>query len=81
MPRYGHGVGTGLDITIRNDHGAVVGRISRGTDGQLVVEVHDEQSRWLVELAAARAGAPPRPRPRPSCGLPDDGAGGPGTVT
>jgi len=73
-------VDPGPDIIIRNDHGAVVGRISRGPGGHLVVEVHDEESRWLVELAAARAGAPARPRPRPSCGLPDDGPTGPGVV-
>ena len=53
----------GPDIIIRNDHGAVAGRISRGPDGHLVVEVHDEESRWLVELAAARAGAPHGPGP------------------
>ena len=55
------------DITIRNSHGEVVGRIARPSDGSLRVEVHDERSRWLVEIAAARAGAPARPRPRPSC--------------
>ena len=66
------------DITIRNAHGAVAGRISRAADGALIVTVVDEESRWLVELAAERAGAPARPRSRPSC----IGAGdrGPGTV-
>ena len=55
------------EITIRNSHGEVAGRISWAPDGSQVVEVVDEESRWLVELAAQRAGAPARPRPRPSC--------------
>jgi len=55
------------DIVIRNPRGAVAGRISRAADGSLAVVVIDEESRWLVELAAERAGAPARPRPRPSC--------------
>lgn len=54
-------------ITIRNSRGEVAGRISWAPDGSQVVHVADEESRWLVELAAERAGAPARPRPRPSC--------------
>jgi len=54
-------------ITIRNSRGAVAGRISWAPDGSPVAEVVDEESRWLVELAVERAGAPARPRPRPSC--------------
>gem|GEM_PF-1719131 len=57
----------GADITIRNSHGEAVGCVARADDGSLRVEVHDERSRWLVELAAARAGAPARPRSRASC--------------
>ena len=70
------------DITIRNSRGAAVGRIARAADGSLRVEVHDERSRWLVELAAARAGAPARPRPRASCSAPSGARpGGPRGLT
>lgn len=68
----------GPDITIRNSHGAVAGRISRAADGAMLVTVVDEESRWLVELAAERAGAPARPRSRPSCIT--GGSSGPGAV-
>ncbi len=68
----------GPDITIRNSHGAVAGRISRAADGAMLVTVVDEESRWLVELAAERAGAPARPRSRPSCIT--GGSSGPRTV-
>ncbi len=70
-----------LDITIRNARGEVAGRISRAADGSVLATVVDEGSRWLVELAAERAGAPPRPRPRPSCittGTPLEGQPHPG---
>lgn len=64
------------DITIRNAHGVVAGRISRAADGAVIVTVVDEESRWLVELAAERAGAPAPPRSRPSCiGGADPGPG------
>ncbi len=70
------------DITIRNSHGDVVGRVARADDGSLRVEVHDERSRWLVELAAARAGAPAHPRPRASCSAPSAAPrGGPPGLT
>ena len=62
------------DMTIRNSDGTVVGRVSRGPDGSVVAEVMHEESRWLVELAAERYGAPARPRPRPSCALPSEGS-------
>ena len=61
-------------MTIRNSDGTVVGRVSRGPDGSVVVDVVHEESRWLVELAAERYGAPARPRPRPSCAPPSEGA-------
>jgi len=60
-------------MIIRNSDGIAVGRVSRVDDGLVVVEVMDEESRWLVELAAERYGAPARPRPRPSCSAPADG--------
>lgn len=59
------------EIIIRNARGDVAGRISRAPDGTVTAEVVDEESRWLVELAAERAGAPARPRPRPSCSPPE----------
>jgi len=70
MSRYVPGVSDAPEIIIRNAHGAVAGRISRAADGSVSAEVLDEESRWLVELAAERAGAPARPRPRPSCSPP-----------
>jgi len=76
------GMPPGADITIRNSRGDTVGRIARAGDGSLRVEVHDERSRWLVELAAARAGAPARPRPRASCSAPSGAPrGGPPGLT
>lgn len=80
LPRYGSAVDCSAEIIIRNEHGAVAGRISWDDAGALVMEVRDEASRGLVEAAAARAGAPGRPRVRPSCGPPADGVSGPGMV-
>jgi len=60
------------EITIRNSDGTVVGRVARAADGTVTAEVLDERSRWLVELAAGRYGAPGRPRVRPSCAPPSD---------
>ena len=71
-------MGDAPDIIIRNARGEVAGRISRAPDGAVITTVVDEGSRWLVELAAERAGAPARPRPRPSCISGD--SPGPGTV-
>ncbi|MFM9018606.1 MAG: hypothetical protein ACKORG_04085 [Actinomycetota bacterium] len=71
IPRYVSGVPDAPEIIIRNAHGAVAGRISRAEDGSVTAVVIDEESRWLVELAAERAGAPARPRPRPSCSPPE----------
>ncbi|MSO44819.1 MAG: hypothetical protein EXQ74_05905 [Thermoleophilia bacterium] len=70
-----------FEIVVRNSQGIVVGHVSRDADGQIVTRVLDEDSRWLVELTALRAAAPPRPRPRPSCAPPSDGGTGPFAAT
>ena len=66
-PRYRRGVADHVHIRIRNADGTAAGRVSRAPDGTIVAEVLDEEARWLVELAAARYGAPVHPRLRPSC--------------